>query len=438
MMRRIAISIFLLLLLPPGAAAVHPDPPPDSITDCRLSLKLKSTASRAKGQIWSLLLSPDGHVLVPTTGEKKTEIWNADTAQLIATVDGEVFRSEAFGPDGQTLATIKRKEVKLWNTTNGRLKHIFSGHKEAVSSLAFSPDGKSLATASEDGTVKLWDVETARNKFTLAGYRGKQAKWRFVARFFTDAAIAVNFSPDGKTLLTAQFDQPTKLWDAKSGRLEAVLGDKTSFATFSPSGRFVLTRGFGDPEPWGSGDTRLWETTSGKLKATLNITGPAFSLDDKWLGQVEYEGRKGLLNLDTMSVKTLTLPFNDFESWEGFSPDNQVFVLAHGLNDHRAAVIDVARGELVAELPIVAKQGFDFMSNFLKYAEQLSFHPGSRLLMGANQKAVRFWDTRSGHQIKELSEGRDPAKFNSDGKLLITTSQDKKSILFWKVILECD
>jgi WD40 repeat protein len=34
------------------------------------------------------------------------------------------------------------------------------GHEEFLMALAFSPDGRFLASGSNDGSVRLWDVET--------------------------------------------------------------------------------------------------------------------------------------------------------------------------------------------------------------------------------------------------------------------------------------
>ena len=38
----------------------------------------------------------------------------------------------------------------------------FKGHGKSVSSIAFSRDGQQLASASDDGTVKLWDAATGQ------------------------------------------------------------------------------------------------------------------------------------------------------------------------------------------------------------------------------------------------------------------------------------
>jgi WD40 repeat protein len=37
---------------------------------------------------------------------------------------------------------------------------VLRGHTQPVWALAFSPDGVRIASASEDGTIKLWETNT--------------------------------------------------------------------------------------------------------------------------------------------------------------------------------------------------------------------------------------------------------------------------------------
>jgi hypothetical protein len=72
----------------------------------------------------------------------------------------------------------------------------------SVNSIAFSPDGRLLASASEDNTVRLWDVASGAAVRTLEGHQGE--------------VNGVAFSPDGRLLASASGDKTVRLWDPRT------------------------------------------------------------------------------------------------------------------------------------------------------------------------------------------------------------------------------
>lgn len=65
--------------------------------------------------------------------------------------------------------------------------------------MAVSPDGKVLMSASDDQTIKLWDLATGRVFRTVKGHAG-------------GVRCAV-FSPDGLRFASASWDRTVKLWE---------------------------------------------------------------------------------------------------------------------------------------------------------------------------------------------------------------------------------
>jgi hypothetical protein len=82
--------------------------------------------------------------------------------------------------------------------TTGKKKITLSGHTSDVNLLIFSGDARILASASYDNSIRLWDVERARE----------------IAMLSTDTdLLSMSFAPDGRTLAAGLADNTVRLWD---------------------------------------------------------------------------------------------------------------------------------------------------------------------------------------------------------------------------------
>ena len=115
--------------------------------------------------------------------------------------------------------------------------------------LLFSPDGKTVVSTSLDGTVTLWDVESATPRETLRGH--------------SDAVQQPVFSPDGQTLYTVSTTErrspgTSRVTAASSGRSRSrTTGLRPGVRR--PSGEVQPRRPADRGRPQGAGAVELWD-----------------------------------------------------------------------------------------------------------------------------------------------------------------------------------
>ncbi|MBI3966290.1 MAG: protein kinase [Chloroflexi bacterium] len=68
--------------------------------------------------------------------------------------------SVAFAPGGDLLASASEdRSVRLWDLTRGESRAMLEGHTDGVRSVAFAPDGRAVASGANDGSIRIWTVE---------------------------------------------------------------------------------------------------------------------------------------------------------------------------------------------------------------------------------------------------------------------------------------
>jgi WD40 repeat protein len=307
--------------------------------------------------------------------------------------------SASFSPDGQQVVTASDDgTARLWDVETGD-STVLEGHQDKVNSASFSPDSQQVVTVSSDGTARLWDLESG-DLTVLKGHKS--------------GVNSASFSPDSRQVVTASDDGTARVWDVQTGASKVLKGHqrKVSSASFSPDGQQVLTIS--------ASTARVWDMKMGSSDVLEGhydfILSASFSPDGQQVATSSLDGTARLWDLKTAVSQTFEEGHQDGILSTSFSPDGRQIVVASSDGTVRVwNTRDTKTG---------ASQVFEGHQAGVNTA---SFSPdGRQVVTSSFDGTARLWDLKTG-TAKVLEGHQDwvrSASFSPDGAQVLTTSDD--------------
>lgn len=286
---------------------------------------------------------------------------------------------------------------------------VLKGHIDEVNTAFFSPDGTMIVSASDDGTIRVWDSKDGVELIKLDAVAG------FVC--------SASFSPNGEQIVAGYKDCNVRIWDVKTKTIIKTLKGHTGnilSCSFSHNGKYIISSAEGD------NTIRLWDANSGEIIRIIKgyddcHNSVAFSPDDKYV--VSAGGLDNYIRLwDLSSGKEVKKFASNSIYAVSYSYDGK-YIVASSCESNDSQIWDIQSGRKLLSL-----------KGHTGYVEYSSFSPNDKYIVSASSDdKIIIWDVKKGKQIKVLSGHTDvvnSVSYNSDGNRLISASSDK-TIRVW-------
>jgi WD40 repeat protein/tetratricopeptide (TPR) repeat protein len=293
------------------------------------------------------------------------------------------------------LERVARGNLGAWSDSLHPQRAILP-HPSGVSAVTWSPDGKKLATACWDHTVRIWD---AAGKSVLESL--PYGIW----------VHNLAFSRDGKLLLAVGGNNPI-VWELASGKkpteLEHAKGTEVTSGQFSPDGRTVLTASM-------DGKARFWDWAQKKQ------LGDPVDCGD-WITTVAFEprggffatgGKHGNIQIWDTAKREAVGRVNHPAGITALTFSAEGYLVLFGSEDHTARMVDLRIGKQVGNALV-----------HRDVVNSVALSPDSSLaLTGSLDRTARLWDTATMEPVGQSLANGGPVfavAFSPDGRMFAT------------------
>jgi len=183
----------------------------------------------------------------------------------------------ALSPNSKRVASGSEDgTVKLWEVETGKVIARWTEHSDCVASVCWSPIDERVLSGSWDGTARVWNVESGE---TMLGPIQTEQEYVFV----------VAYSPDGSKFATGGYSSALKIWDSSTGKFLQALGgdDAVVCLTWTSDGKKLI---FCLSTSIKIFDTDTWQQIAVLKGHKTAISAIALSRDDRLLASTSGYG----------------------------------------------------------------------------------------------------------------------------------------------------
>jgi len=175
--------------------------------------------------------SPDNQQVITAGWDNSARLWNAQNGLPLLTLDQHSAGSQGghaaaincariTAGGQQALTASDDGTVRLWDLATRQVVKVYRGHEQGVTRILLLRDGRRFISTSRDRTIAVWQLEGDAPPLRMRGHEG--------------AVLDVALSADERYLVTGSADRTARVWDVKTGdelcRLIGHAGEVTAVA----------------------------------------------------------------------------------------------------------------------------------------------------------------------------------------------------------------
>jgi len=332
---------------------------------------------------------------------------------LICTLEGHIgsVNAVAILPDSKrAISASDDNTLKIWDLESGEIIHTLENYGSSINAVAVLPDGKRIVSASSDSTLKVWDIESEKCLLTLNGH--------------TDHVWVVAVLPDRRCAISGSRDRTLKLWDLESGRVIHTLKCHTKVNEIAvlPDGKHIISA-------LDDNTLELWDLESGKVLRTFDgHPDPVYSVAVLPDGRRAISGSRDRIKLwDLENGKVL----RTFDGHTGLIhivavlPDGKYAISASSNDNNTLKVWDIESGKNLRTL-----EGHTGQVNAVAMLPD-----GKHVISASRDKTLKLWDIKGAdviHTFKGHIGRVNAVAVLPDSKRIISASWDN-TIKIWNM-----